>query len=82
MTLYQSNRDRLREFKRKRLVAGVLKYGALITLALWLLLALMAGDQGRDRLTESVKQLWPGTESGAPAEGVGEPPPIQEPGEK
>ena len=80
MTIFQSNRIRLGEFKRQRLVAGVLKYGALVTLLLWLVLAMIAGDEGRNRLTESVKQLWPGTAPGPLEDGAAAPAPPPAPG--
>ena len=61
MEIFTSNRDQFRKLKERRFVAGVLKVGALITVVVWLVLALMAQDQEKSRLSDSLEQLWPET---------------------
>lgn len=58
MAIFTSNRNRLRKIKEQTLVSSVVKYGALLTAIIWLTLALLAKDEDKNRLTESVKQLW------------------------
>ncbi len=69
--IFAANRARLGELKRRKLVGALLKFGALVTLVAWLLLALTA-DDGQDRLNEAVRQLWPG--AGEPVPGPGREP--------
>ena len=69
MEIFSSNRDYFRRLKERSVVAKVVKFGALITIALWLALALLAENEDKNRLTESLNQFWSGirgdkTESG------------------
>ena len=58
MEIFSSNRDYFRRLKEQRVVAKVVKIGALITVILWLALALLAENEDKNRLTESLKQFW------------------------
>lgn len=62
MAIFTRNRNIIRKIKRQPLIANVMKYGALLTAIIWLSLAMLAKDEEKSRLTDSVKQLWPETE--------------------
>jgi hypothetical protein len=64
MAIFTSNRNRLRKIKEQTFISSVVKYGALLTAIIWLALALLAKDEDKNRLTESVKQLWSETRDG------------------
>ena len=53
------NRNRVREFVSQPGIAKTLKYGMLLTLFIWLAIALLANkDEENNRLTEAVNELW------------------------
>lgn len=58
MRIFSSNRNYIRELKEQGVVANVLKYGALITVVLWLALALLAKNEDKNRLNESLNRFW------------------------
>ena len=49
----------MREFISQPVVAKILRYAMLLTLFIWLALALLAKDEQKNRLTDAVKELWP-----------------------
>jgi hypothetical protein len=57
--LFARNRNRMREFISQPVVAKILRYAMLLTLFIWLALALLAKDEEKNRLTDAVKELWP-----------------------
>jgi hypothetical protein len=59
--LFARNRNRMREFVSQPVIAKILKYAMLLTLLIWLALALLAKDEDKNRLSEAVKELWPKT---------------------
>lgn len=58
MKLFVRNRNRVRDFVSKPLLANILKYGMLLTLFIWLAIALLASDEDKNRLTEAVEEMW------------------------
>jgi hypothetical protein len=72
--LFMKNRNRVREFVSQPGIAKTLKYGMLLTLFIWLAIALLANkDEENNRLTEAVNELWSkttgdSTRTDAPAE--------------
>ena len=65
---FARNRRRLRDFTRQPRVATVLRYGMLLTLLAWLLIAALNREQQDDRLPDALRGLWPGGTSGTSAE--------------
>ena len=63
MKLFVRNRNRVRDFVRQPGIARTLKYGMLLTLFIWLAIALLSKDEENNRLTEAVNQLWSKTEN-------------------
>lgn len=53
---YTANRERVKQFKAKELVATVIKTGAVLILIAWILIWMFASEESRNRLTEEVKQ--------------------------
>ena len=64
MRMFVRNRNRVRDFARQPRVANTLKYGMMITLLLWLAIALFNRDDD-DRLAKALKDLWPATTTDA-----------------
>jgi hypothetical protein len=58
MKFFVRNRNRVRDFVRQPGIARTLKYGMLLTLFIWLAIALLSKDEDNNRLTEAVNQLW------------------------
>jgi len=58
MKLFVRNRNRVRDFIRQPGIARTLKYGMLLTLFIWLAIALLTKDEDNNRLTEALNQLW------------------------
>jgi len=58
MKLFVRNRNRVHDFVRRPLVAKILKYGMLLTLFIWLAIAMLATDEQKNRLTQAVKEMW------------------------
>lgn len=58
MKLFVRNRNRVRDFVRRPVIAKTLKYGMLLTLFIWLAIALLARDKEDNRLTEALNNLW------------------------
>jgi len=58
MKLFVRNRNRIRDFIRQPGIARALKYGMLLTLFIWLAIALLSKDEDNNRLTEALNQLW------------------------
>ena len=67
MKLFVRNRNRVRDFVRKPVIANTLKYGMLLTLFIWLAIALLASDEQKNRLSQAVNELWSKT-TGEPSE--------------
>ena len=58
MENFSRNRKRIRDFIRRPRIANTLKYGMMLTLLAWLVIALIfKGDEG-NRLTDAVNNLW------------------------
>jgi Flp pilus assembly pilin Flp len=58
MENFNRNRKRIRDFVRRPRIANTLKYGMMLTLLAWLVIALIfKGDEG-NRLTDAVNNLW------------------------
>lgn len=51
----------MREYVSQPVIAKILRYAMLLTLFIWLALALLAKDEDKHRLSEAVKELWPNT---------------------
>ena len=58
MKLFVRNRNRVRDFVRQPGIATTLKYGMLLTLFIWLAIALLTKDEENNRLTEALNNLW------------------------
>jgi len=58
LKLFSRNRGRIREFGRRPRVAATLKYGMLITMLLWLAIALLNRGEDDRRLTDAIENLW------------------------
>lgn len=58
MKLFVRNRNRVRDFVRQPGIAKTLKYGMLLTLFIWLAIALLSKDEENNRLTEALNNLW------------------------
>jgi hypothetical protein len=58
MKLFVRNRNRVRDFVRQPGIAKTLKYGMLLTLFIWLAIALLTKDEETNRLTEALDNLW------------------------
>ena len=58
MKLFVRNRNRVRDFVRRPVIARTLKYGMLLTLFIWLAIALLAKNEDNNRLTDAVNELW------------------------
>ena len=67
MKLFVRNRNRVRDFVRRPVIANILKYGMLLTLFIWLAIALLASDEQKNRLSQAVKELW-STTTGEPSQ--------------
>ena len=52
------NRNRVREFVSQPGIAKTLKYAMLLTLLVWLAIALLSKDDENNRLTEALNNLW------------------------
>lgn len=66
MKLFVRNRNRVRDFVRRPVIANILKYGMLLTLFIWLAIALLASDEEKDRLTQALKEMWSNTTGETP----------------
>lgn len=69
--LFARNRNRVREFTRRPRVASFLTYGMLITMVLWLGIAMLNRGEDDGRLTAALQSLWP--KSGGDAQQAGPP---------
>lgn len=58
MKLFVRNRNRVRDFVRRPVIAKTLKYGMLLTLFIWLAIALLAKNEEDNRLTDALTNLW------------------------
>jgi hypothetical protein len=58
MKLFVRNRNRVRDFIRQSGIAKTLKYAMMLTLLVWLAIALLSKDEGNNRLTEAMSNLW------------------------
>jgi hypothetical protein len=56
--VFSRNRDRVRRFVRQPKVASVIKYGMLVTMLLWLAIALLNRDEDDSRLNDALRGLW------------------------
>lgn len=56
--LFARNRKRVREFTRQPRVASILTYGMLITMVLWLAIAMLNRGEDDGRLTDALQSLW------------------------
>jgi len=65
LRLSVQNRQSIREFTQRPRVAGILKYGMMITLLTWLAVALLNREED-DRLAEAMKGLWPALQEEEP----------------
>jgi hypothetical protein len=77
MKLFVRNRNRVRDFVRQPRIAKTLKYGMLLTLFIWLAIALLTKDEETNRLTEALDNLWSKTVNDTAKNGsatVNEPP--------
>ena len=59
--LFSRNRDRVRRFVRQPKVATAIKYGMLVTMLLWLAIALLNRDEDDSRLNDALQDLWSNT---------------------
>jgi hypothetical protein len=66
MKLFVRNRNRVRDFVRQPGIARTLKYGMLLTLFIWLAIALLIKDEENNRLTEALNNLWSKTVNDTP----------------
>jgi hypothetical protein len=64
--LFIRNRNRVRDFVRQPGIARTLKYGMLLTLFIWLAIALLIKDEENNRLTEALNNLWSKTVNDTP----------------
>jgi hypothetical protein len=58
MKIFIRNRNRVRDFIRQPGIAKTLKYGMMLTLLVWLAIALLSKDEENNRLTDAVNNLW------------------------
>jgi len=56
--VFSRNRDRVRRFVRQPKVASAIKYGMLVTMLLWLAIALLNRDEDDGRLNDALRGLW------------------------
>jgi hypothetical protein len=63
MENFSRNRRRVRDFVRQPRIANTLKYGMMLTLLVWLVIALIFKGDEDNRLTEAVNNLWSTTTS-------------------
>lgn len=56
--LFARNRNRIRDFSRRPRVASILTYGMLITMVLWLGIAMLNRGEDDGRLTAALQGLW------------------------
>ncbi len=61
MRLFVRNRNRMRDFISQPVIAKTLRYGMLLTLFIWLAIALFATDEDKNRLTQAIKEMWSDT---------------------
>ena len=69
--LFTRNRKRVREFTRQPRVASILTYGMLITMVLWLGIAMLNRGEDDGRLTDALQSLW--SKGGGDAQQAGPP---------
>ena len=55
---YQSNRKRLAQFKSSSGVSSLIKAALVLTLFVWIAIWLLASDESRNRLTETVQEQF------------------------
>lgn len=58
MKLFIRNRNRVGDFIRQPGIANTLKYAMLLTLLVWLAIALLSKGEENNRLTEALNNLW------------------------
>ena len=77
MENFSRNRRRVRDFVRQPRIANTLKYGMMLTLLVWLVIALIFKGDEDNRLTEAVNNLWSTTtgDSSKPDSTSGDEPP-------
>ena len=57
--IFASNRNRIRNFLSIPRVANTLKYGMVLTLLIWLAIAMLAKEEDKKRLNDAVRDFWP-----------------------
>lgn len=77
MENFSRNRRRVRDFVRQPRIANTLKYGMMLTLLVWLVIALIFKGDEDNRLTEAANNLWSTTtgDSSKPDSTSGDEPP-------
>ena len=60
--IFVSNRNRIRDFLSIPRVANTLKYGMVLTMLIWLAIAMLAKEEDKKRLNDAVRDFWPETE--------------------
>ena len=60
--IFISNRNRMRNFLSIPNVANTLKYGMVLTLLIWLAIAMLAKEEDKKRLNDAVRGFWPDIE--------------------
>ena len=58
MKLFTRNRNRVRDFISQPGIAKTLRYAMLLTLFIWLAIALFTKDEENNHLTEAINELW------------------------
>jgi hypothetical protein len=57
--IFVSNRNRIRDFLSIPRVANTLKYGMVLTMLIWLAIAMLAKEEDKKRLNDAVRGFWP-----------------------
>jgi len=61
MENFSRTRKRISDFISRPRIASILKFGMLLTLLAWLVIALIYMDEEDNRLTDAVNNLWSNT---------------------
>ena len=69
--VFVSNRNRIRSFLSIPRVADTLKYGMVLTMLIWLAIAMLAKEEDKKRLNDAVRGFWPETENNSHPEQSG-----------
>ena len=57
--IFVRNRNRIQNFLSIPRVANTLKYGMVLTMLIWLAIAMLAKEEDKKRLNDAVRGFWP-----------------------